>query len=64
MSEQTDKDGRLWRICPSCGQSFYLTAVACATFKARALELPRRCWSCRQLRRDLREAGILDEKER
>ena len=51
-----------WPIRPFVRRVVRSDAVACATFKARALESPRCCWSCRQLRRDLREVGLLDEK--
>lgn len=42
------------RTCADCGHAFIITENEQAFFAAKALALPRRCPSCRRLRRELR----------
>lgn len=44
MSETT----KLWRECIQCESDFYIKEVDRDFFEAKGLELPKRCWGCRQ----------------
>lgn len=61
-----DNTEKLWRECCQCDTDFYIKAEDQKFFESRGLELPKRCWSCRQ--KNKREAmaakAIQAEKER
>lgn len=39
----------LWRVCKQCDKEFYLKGSAVEFFTEKRLELPKRCWNCRQI---------------
>lgn len=49
---------KLYRRCADCGGDFYITDRDQAYFMKRGLELPKRCWACRQRNKQEREAAI------
>jgi hypothetical protein len=46
------------RFCVDCHAAFSLSAAEAGYFIARALQLPKRCRPCRELRRLRREEGV------
>jgi cold shock CspA family protein len=53
-------------ICCDCGSGFFVTEAARAGFEARGQELPKRCFPCRQARRQKERlhglVGYFDEQ--
>jgi len=48
MSEELEK---VWRKCLQCDSDFYIKEADQEFFKLKNLELPKRCWTCRQKNR-------------
>ena len=52
---------KLWRECIQCESDFYIKEEDQKFFEAKNLELPKRCWPCRQ--KNKREAAEAKAKQ-
>ncbi len=53
---------KLWKSCIQCESDFYLKESDQKFFESKDLELPKRCWTCRQKnKRDAAEARAKQE---
>jgi hypothetical protein len=59
--DERTEDGRIWRRCSDCAVPFYIPKAVQQKYSSRGLvdgvllELPRRCFDCRQKRKLARE---------
>jgi hypothetical protein len=54
---------KLYRECKQCQNEFYITDRDQQYFTSRDLELPKRCWSCRQRNKREAQQEIAKQKE-
>ena len=54
---------RLYRECKQCKKDFYITETGQEYFIRKQLELPKRCWKCRQQNREEMIEAIAKQKK-
>ena len=49
---------KIYKTCVQCDHDFYISEKDQEFFASRELEMPKRCWSCRQQNRKTKQAAI------